>query len=93
MTISLSISDTDVPAWQYRVDQFDAGSGQPPTDIATFIQKQLDIESSRLVAAKDAVNKQALAANERLVALGKAVAAQPDKLDAVESAVSAILNS
>ena len=40
----------------------------------------------------EAATRAALASNERLVALGAAVSAHPEKIDAVEAAVTAILN-
>lgn len=91
MTITTTIPDTAVPAWQARVDLFNAGSGQPAVTIEQFCQMNCDIETAQNVAAKTEADKLAMAANERLMALGTAVMAQPDKIDAVEAAVKPIL--
>lgn len=91
MTITTTIPDTAVPAWQARVDQYNAGSGQPPITIDQFCQMNRDIETTQFVAAKIEADKAAMAANERLMALGAAVLAQPAKIDAIEAAVKPIL--
>lgn len=92
MQIITDIPDEDIPAWELRVTQFNAGSGQSPVSINEFAQINRDVETSQYVAAKNDADKVALASNERLMALGAAVMAQPDKLDAVEAAVKPILN-
>jgi len=91
MNITTTIPDDAVSAWQDRVDQFNAGSGQPPVTIAQFCQIFRDEETKRYVTAKEDAEKAAMAANARLMALGAAVMEQPDKLDAVEAAVKPIL--
>ena len=92
MKISTTIPDTTIPAWQARVDQYNAGSGQSPITIEQFCQMNRDIETGQYVAAKIEADKLAMSANERLMALGAAVMAQPDKLDAVEAAVKSVLS-
>lgn len=92
MKITTTIPDETIPAWQARVDQYNAGSGKPAVSIEEFAQINRDVETSQYVAAKNDADKVALASNERLMALGAAVMAQPDKLDAVEAAVKPILN-
>lgn len=92
MQITTTIPDEALPAWQLRVDQFNVGSGQPPVDIKTFAQIFRDEETAGYVAAKQEADRLAMAANERLMALGAAVMAQPDKLDAVETAVKSVLS-
>ena len=47
MDILTTIPDADIPAWQYRVDQFNAGSGQPPITIAQFCQNERDLETAK----------------------------------------------
>ncbi len=51
MKIQTIIPDGSIPAWQFRVDQFNAGSGQPPTTIAEFAQTNRDIETAGYVDA------------------------------------------
>lgn len=92
MHILTTIPDDSIPAWQARVDQFNAGSGQPAVNIEQFAQILRDEETARYVAAKLDADKTAMAANQRLVALGAAVMAQPEKLPAVEAAVEQILS-
>lgn len=46
MQITTTIPDEAIPAWQLRVDQFNAGSGQPPVDIKTFAQINRDVETA-----------------------------------------------
>lgn len=93
MNITTTIPDDSIPAWQARVDSYNAGSGLPPVTIAQFAQIFRDEETARYVAAKAEIDKAAMAANERLMALGTAVMAQPDKLDAIEAAVTQILST
>lgn len=93
MNILTIIPDESLPAWQAVVDKFNAGSGKPAVTIEQFAQIFRDEETARYVAAKADADKLAMAANERLMALGAAVMAQPDKLDAVEAAVETILKS
>lgn len=52
MKITLTIPDDAVPAWEKRVAEFNAGSGQPPVSIEQFNQLILDEETARHVAAK-----------------------------------------
>lgn len=92
MQIITTIPDSSLPAWQSRVDQYNAGSGLPPVDIEGFAQVFRDEETARYVDAKADADKLAMASNECLMALGLAVAAQPDKLDAVEKAVKKVLS-
>jgi len=51
MNIHTTIPDEAVPAWQYRVDQFNAGSGQPPVDIEGFAQITRDVETEGYAAS------------------------------------------
>lgn len=92
MKIVTTIPDVSVPAWQARVDQYNTGSGLPPVSIEQFCQIMRDEETAAHIAAKTEADKLAMASNERLMALGAAVMAQPDKLDAVEAAVKSVLS-
>lgn len=92
MQITTTIPDETIPAWQARVDQYNAGSGLPPVDIEGFAQIFRDEETAAYVAAKTDAEKMAMAANDRLMALGVAVMAQPEKLDDVEAAVKSMLS-
>ena len=60
MNITTTIPDESVVAWQYRVDQFNAGSGLPPVTVEQFIQLTTDEETARLVAEKAASDRAAL---------------------------------
>lgn len=93
MNITTTIPDSAIPVWQARVDLFNTGSGQPAVTIEQFCQLNRDIETSQYVAAKAEADKRALAANDRLLAIGAAVMAQPNKLEAVEEAVAQILSN
>jgi len=92
MRIDTIIPDENIPAWQARVDLYNAGSGKSAITIAEFCQINRDLETAQYVAAKADADKLAMSANERLMALGAAVMAQPDKLDAVEVAVKNVLS-
>lgn len=46
MNISTTIPDKAIPAWELRVTQFNAGSGQPPVSIDEFAQINRDVETS-----------------------------------------------
>lgn len=91
MNVLTTIPNESVPAWQARVDLFNSGSGVPPVTIEGFAQIFRDEQTARYVAAKKEADKLALASNDRLMALGKLVMQQPDKLDAVEAAVMDVL--
>ena len=92
MKIPFTIPDETIPAWQFRVDQYNAGSGKPPVSIEQFCQIMRDEETTAYVAAKMDAERLAMAADDRLMALGVAVMAQPEKLDAVEAAVKSVLS-
>lgn len=87
MKITTTIPDEAIPAWQARVNQYNDGSGLPPVTIEGFAQIFRDEETAQYAAAKADADKALMASNERLMALGKAVMAQPEKLSAVEVAV------
>lgn len=74
MNISLTIPDDTSDAWQYRLDQFNAGSGQPPVDLTQFLQLQLDGQTASSVAAYNAYNLR------NLTALGEKYLAAPDSV-------------
>lgn len=92
MTLTTNIPDETIPAWQARVDQYNAGSGLPPVTIEGFAQIFRDEETVRYVAAKADTDKALMASNARLITLGEAVMAQPEKLAAVEAAVLKVLS-
>lgn len=93
MNIITTIPDEAIPAWQFRVDQYNAGSGLPPITIEGFAQLFRNEETASYVASKTDAEKMAMAANDRLMALGVAVMAQPGKLDVIEAAILPILNA
>jgi len=82
MNIHTTIPDEAVPAWQYRVDQFNAGSGQPPVDIEGFAQITRDSETTGYAAAYAAYQL------TLLVPLGEQYNAAPE---AVQKQVDALL--
>lgn len=43
----MTYTPKNLPAWQHRVAQFNAGSGQPPITVDEFIQAHLDEEEAR----------------------------------------------
>lgn len=53
MNISLTISNSTLPAWQRRLDQYNAGSGQLAVTLPEFLQTQLDEETARHVAVHE----------------------------------------
>jgi hypothetical protein len=59
----------------------------------SIAQNLLEKACDSYAATHETAIRNALASNERLMELGKAVASQPDKLDAVEAAVTKILNA
>lgn len=72
MNITLTIPDDTSDAWQYRLDQFNAGSG--PIDLTQFLQLQLDDQTASNVAAYNAYNLR------NLTALGEKYLAAPDSV-------------
>lgn len=74
MNISLTIPDDASSAWQYRLDQFNAGSGQPAVTLPQFLQLQLDEQTTDNVAAYNAYNLR------NLTALGEKYLAAPESV-------------
>lgn len=61
MKIPLTIPDSDLPAWNRRLDQFNAGSGQPPITLAEFFQRTaIDEPTPALAAAHQVARREAL---------------------------------
>lgn len=54
MFITLTIPANALPAWEARLAQFNAGSGQPPVTVEQLNQIVLDEETARLTAAHHA---------------------------------------
>jgi len=54
MNILTIIPDESIPAWKFRVEQYNAGSGKPPVDIDGFSQINRDIETAGYVDAYNA---------------------------------------
>ena len=94
MNITTTIPDETIPAWQARVDQYNAGSGQPPVDIEGFAQAFRDEETARYVAAKIEADLLAMSGDDALVAAGlKAMCATPEKKAAAIAAFDQALAS
>lgn len=66
--------------------------GQTPHTAESIALLLIALSAESYAVTHEAAIRAALASNERLVALGAAVSAHPEKLDAVEAAVTAILN-
>lgn len=80
MTITLTIPDSASQAWQYRLDQFNAGSGNPPVTLQQFLQLQLDEQTTDNVAAYNAYNLRNLTAlGEKYLAASESVKQQIDE--------------
>lgn len=71
MNISTTIPDDAVAAWQYRVDLYNAGSGQPPVTLEEFCQINRNVETT---ANLDAYATHQL---QQLVPLGQKYNAAP----------------
>jgi len=94
MNITTTIPDETIPAWQARVDQYNAGSGLPPVDIEGFAQIFRDEETARFVAAKTEADLLAMAGDDTLMAAGlKAMRASPEKKSAAIAAFDQALAS
>lgn len=74
MNITLTIPDSALPAWNARLSQFNAGSGQPPIDLTQLLQLQLNEQTTANVAAYNAYNLR------NLTALGEKYLAAPDSV-------------
>jgi hypothetical protein len=71
MNITTTIPDSAIPAWEMRVEQYNAGSGKEPVDIQGFAQVNRDIETAGYVSAYDT------AQITKLVPLGEKYNAAP----------------
>ena len=61
MNITLTIPDSNLPAWNRRLDQFNTGSGQPPITLTEFFQRTaIDEPTPALVAAYQVARREAL---------------------------------
>jgi len=74
MDILTTIPDEAIPAWEFRVDQYNAGSGKPPVDINGLSQINRDIETAGYV---DAYSAEQLA---KLKPLGEKYNAAPESV-------------
>ena len=63
----------------------------PPQSVADVLTANLAAVVTSWKETHDADLRAAMASNPRIIALGAAVVAQPDKLDAVEAAVTQAL--
>lgn len=61
MKISINIDDESLPAWAYRLEQYNGGVGESNRlPLNEFIQMQVDEETSRHVAAHQLARREAL---------------------------------
>lgn len=67
-------------------------AGDKPHTAESIALLLLDRSATGYAATHEAAAREALAQNDRLMDLGIAVAAQPDKLDEIEKAVAQILS-
>ena len=94
MTITLNLPDDAIAAEQYRVDQYNAGSGQPALSIAEFAQLERDDVTAQRAATKSSADLAAMASNESLMQLGLDVsAASPAKQAAAMAAAREALDA
>ena len=92
MTISTTIPDDSLPAWQAVVDKFNAGSGKPAVTIEQFAQIFRDEETARYVAAKTTADLESMAQDDAIVAAGlKAMTVSPEKKASAIAAFEAAL--
>lgn len=69
MNIPLSIPDANLAAWNRRLAQFNAGSGQPAITLEAFAQTLLDEYTSRFEADfQDALRAQMRETADELIA-------------------------
>jgi hypothetical protein len=86
MNMILTTPDESLPAWERRLEQFNAGSGQPPVTLTEFLQAQLDTETARHVAALKVAQREAL-----IPVADQILAASPEKQEAaIAAALQAI---
>lgn len=88
MTHTLTTPDASLPAWQRRLDQYNAGSGKDPITLASLLQLLHDEETARLEAQLKTAQREALipVADEILAApADKQQAAITAALDAIRS--------
>ena len=89
MKITLALSDSATPAWNRRLDQFNAGSGQPPITLAEFFQRTaIDEPTPALVAAHQ------VALREALIPVADEILAAPEEKQqaAIDAALAAVRN-
>lgn len=90
MNITLTIPDSALPAWNARLSQFNAGSGQPPITLQQLKQLELDEETaSRAAAYQSALRAQMTAVADEIIT---AAAGDPEKIvTALEAGKNAAL--
>lgn len=86
MNITLTLPDSDLPAWNRRLDQFNAGSGKDPITLTEFFQRTaIDEPTPTLVAAYQ------VARREALIPIADEILAAPE--DKQQAAIDAALNA
>lgn len=85
MTHTLITPDASLPAWQRRLDQYNAGSGAEPITLAALLQLLHDEETTRLVSQLKTAQREAL-----IPVADEILAAPADKQQA---AITAALNT
>lgn len=92
MNITLTIPDSALPAWNARLSQFNAGSGQPPITLQQLKQLELDEETaSRTAAYQFALRAQMTAVADEIIT---AAAGDPEKIvAALEAGKTAALET
>lgn len=87
MNITLTIPDSTTPAWNRRLDQFNAGSCQPPITLTEFFQRTaIDEPTPALVAAYQ------VARREALIPIADEILAAPEEKQqaAIDAALAAV---
>lgn len=93
MNLTVTLPDSSLPAWEHRLNTFNAGSGQPAITLPELVQLFVNDETARVESQLDAYQRALLAADEQLLELGKRVkAAPPEKQAAVFAAVEEALS-
>jgi hypothetical protein len=70
MTITLTIPDSALPAWELRLAEYNAGSGEAPVTLEQYWQILVTEATDNYVAAKLAADLEAMAGDTDLVAAG-----------------------
>jgi hypothetical protein len=92
--MNITLTDLQLAGLTYgTAKRNEANPTAPPMSVEQFVADLLGVKADAFAAEKDAAERADMAANEQLMALGRAVMQQPEKLPEVAEAVTAILES